>query len=158
MYRCDGADAWVAVTVPDDDAWAALLQLLHDPALADLAGADLAARTAAHDRIDEALGRWTATRTPIVAAKELQAHGIAAAPAFTNRDLVLDEHLAARGFIVSWDHPDVGVQRYPGWPVHFAQDAGADPPDAGARCRQPRHPRASSAAATSRSTPSRRRA
>ena len=93
----------------------------HDPALADLAGADLAARTAAHDRIDEALGRWTATRTPIVAAKELQARGIAAAPAFTNRDLVLDEHLAARGFIVSWDHPDVGVQRYPGWPVHFAK-------------------------------------
>ncbi len=121
MYRGDGADAWVAVTVPDDEAWEALLQLLHDPALADLAGADLAARTAAHDRIDEALGRWTATRTPIVAAKELQAHGIAAAPAFTNRDLVLDEHLAARGFIVSWDHPDVGVQQYPGWPIHFAK-------------------------------------
>jgi crotonobetainyl-CoA:carnitine CoA-transferase CaiB-like acyl-CoA transferase len=120
VYRCDGDDAWVAVTVGGEAEWATLLRLLHDPALTDLDGADLAARAAAHDRIDEALGRWTRTRTPIVAAKELQANGIAAAPAFTNRDLVLDEHIAARGFIVSWDHPDVGVQRYPGFPIHFA--------------------------------------
>jgi crotonobetainyl-CoA:carnitine CoA-transferase CaiB-like acyl-CoA transferase len=34
---------------------------------------------------------------------------------------VLDEHLAARGFIVSWDHADVGRQRYPGSPFHFAR-------------------------------------
>jgi crotonobetainyl-CoA:carnitine CoA-transferase CaiB-like acyl-CoA transferase len=121
VYRCDGHDAWVALTVHGDREWAAMLRLLHDPALADLDGADLAGRAGAHDRIDEALSRWTRTRTPIVAAKELQARGIAAAPTFTNRDLVLDEHIAARGFIVSSDHPDVGVQRYPGFPIHFAR-------------------------------------
>jgi crotonobetainyl-CoA:carnitine CoA-transferase CaiB-like acyl-CoA transferase len=121
IYRCDGDDAWVAVTVQGDAEWAALLQLFGDPDLVDLADADLAARTAAHDRIDSALARWTRTRAPLVAAKELQAYGIVAAPTFTNRDLVLDDHLAARGFIVSWDHPDVGVQRYPGFPIHFAR-------------------------------------
>ena len=119
VYRCDGDDAWVAVTVQGDAEWAALVTLLGDDALDALAGADLAGRVAAHDEIDAAMGRWTRTRTPIVAAKELQSIGIAAAPAFTNRDLVLDEHLAARGFIVSWDHPDVGPQRYPGSPFHF---------------------------------------
>jgi crotonobetainyl-CoA:carnitine CoA-transferase CaiB-like acyl-CoA transferase len=119
VYRCDGADGWVAITVQGDAEWAALCALLRDDVLDAIAGADLAARHAAHDAIDAAIGRWTATRTPIVAAKELQSIGIAAVPAFTNRDLVLDEHLAARGFIVSWDHPDVGPQRYPGSPFHF---------------------------------------
>jgi crotonobetainyl-CoA:carnitine CoA-transferase CaiB-like acyl-CoA transferase len=120
VYRCDGEDAWVAVTVQGDAEWAALLRLLRDPGLTGLEDADLAGRHAVHDELDAALARWTSSRTPIVAAKELQAHGIAAAPCFTNRDLVLDDHLAARGFIVSWDHPDVGVQQYPGFPIHFS--------------------------------------
>ena len=85
------------------------------------AGADRAARLAAHDEIDAAITRWTSSRPPLVAAKELQSLGVAACPAFTNRDLVLDDHLAARGFIVTWDHADVGPQRYPGSPFHFAR-------------------------------------
>lgn len=119
VYRCDGEDAWVAVTVQGDAEWAALRDLLRDGVLDAIGDGDLAARQAAHDEIDAAISRWTASRTPLVAAKELQSIGIAAVPAFTNRDLVLDEHLAARGFIVSWDHPDVGRQRYPGSPLHF---------------------------------------
>ncbi len=119
VYQCEGADAWVAVTVQGDSEWGALLRLLRDETIDRLASADLAARREAHDVIDTALARWAESRTPIVAAKELQAIGIAAAPAFTNRDLVLDEHLEARGFIVSLDHPDAGRQRYPGSPFHF---------------------------------------
>jgi crotonobetainyl-CoA:carnitine CoA-transferase CaiB-like acyl-CoA transferase len=119
VYRCDGEDAWVAVTVQGDAEWRALCDLLRDDALAPLVDADLAARHAAHDEIDAAITRWTRSRPPLVAAKELQSIGVAAVPAFTNRDLVLDEHLAARGFIVSWDHPDVGRQRYPGSPLHL---------------------------------------
>jgi crotonobetainyl-CoA:carnitine CoA-transferase CaiB-like acyl-CoA transferase len=119
VYRCDGADAWVAVTVQGDAEWVALTDLLRDDGLTPLAGADRAAREAASDVIDAAIGRWTRSRPPLVAAKELQSIGVAACPAFTNRDLVLDDHLAARGFIVSWDHADVGPQRYPGSPFHF---------------------------------------
>jgi crotonobetainyl-CoA:carnitine CoA-transferase CaiB-like acyl-CoA transferase len=121
VYRCDGADAWVAVTVQGDAEWRALVALLGDDDLASLAGADHAARVAAHDEIDAALGRWTASRPALVAAKELQSIGVAACPAFTNRDLVLDDHLASRGFIVSWDHADVGRLRYPGSPFHFSR-------------------------------------
>ena len=120
MYRCDGADAWVAVTVQGDAEWA---RARRPPARRRRWRRSPAPTTpaalAAHDDIDAAIARWTSSRPPLVAAKELQAIGVAACPAFTNRDLVLDEHLAARGFIVSWDHPDVGRQRYPGSPFHF---------------------------------------
>ncbi len=119
VYPCAGDDAWVAVSVPDDDSWGALSDLLADPTLADLRGATLAERHAAHDRLDVALAAWTARRSAPDAAARLQSVGVAACPAFTNRDLVENPHLAARGFVVQWDQPDVGPARFPGYPVHF---------------------------------------
>ena len=97
--------------------------LLDDRGLDGMATADLAGRTAAHDAIDAAIGRWTLTRGRLDAAFALQAVGIPARPAFTNRDLVEDEHIAARGFIATWDQPDVGVRGYPGSPFHFERCA-----------------------------------
>ena len=85
---------------------------------------------------------------PIVAAKELQAIGIAACPAFTNRDLVLDEHLAARGFIVDVGPPRRRPPALPRLAVPLRAHAGADRADAAARRAQPRRPRASSATTT----------
>jgi crotonobetainyl-CoA:carnitine CoA-transferase CaiB-like acyl-CoA transferase len=38
----------------------------------------------------------------------------------TNKDIVEDAHLAARGFMVEWDQPAVGVRKYPGFPIHFS--------------------------------------
>ena len=78
-------------------------------------------------------------------------------PAFTNRDLVLDEHIAARGFVVAWDHPDVGgsgsrASRSTS-PAHRSASARHRrwAPTTATSC-------ASSVAPTPRSTPSRRRA
>jgi crotonobetainyl-CoA:carnitine CoA-transferase CaiB-like acyl-CoA transferase len=106
------------VTVRTDDEWRALLTLVGTvPAVPG--SADRATRGEHHDVIDAAIARWTGTRSACSAARALQSTGIAACPAFTNRDLVEDPHLRARRFIVEWDQPDVGRRRYPGFPVHF---------------------------------------
>ena len=101
-----------------DDEWRALVALVGDP-LRRLADADLATRRAAHDAIDAAISAWSAARSAAEATAALQAVGIPASPAFTNKDLVEDPHLRDRGFVVEWDQPDVGVRRFPGFPVHF---------------------------------------
>ena len=119
VYPCAGDDRWVAVTVGGDDEWQRLVALVGDPSLDALAGADAAGRHAAHDAIDTAIARWTVGRDPFEVAGLLQDARIAAAPAFTNGDLVDDPHLASRGFIVEWDQPDVGPRRFPGFPIHF---------------------------------------
>jgi crotonobetainyl-CoA:carnitine CoA-transferase CaiB-like acyl-CoA transferase len=109
----------VAVTVASDDEWRRLVDLVDDDELRSIRDATLAERFTHHDRIDEAIARWTDGVRPGVAAARLQALGIAACPVFTNKDLVEDEHLRARGFIVERDQADVGPARFPGYPIHF---------------------------------------
>jgi crotonobetainyl-CoA:carnitine CoA-transferase CaiB-like acyl-CoA transferase len=116
VYRCAGDDAWVAVTVTDDAGWRALAAIVGADALGELT---LAERFARHDELDVAIERWSAGLDALAAATRLQAVGIPACPAFSNGDLVDSEHLAARGFMVTWDQPDAGPLRFPGFPIHF---------------------------------------
>jgi len=119
VYPAAGDDAWVAIAVRSDEQWRALVGVIGGSDLA----ADLTtqARLAQHERLDAAISAWTAARPPLEAATVLQAAGVPACPAFTNRDLVENEHLAARGFMVTLDQPDAGPQRFPGFPIHFGR-------------------------------------
>jgi crotonobetainyl-CoA:carnitine CoA-transferase CaiB-like acyl-CoA transferase len=90
VYRCAGDDRWVAI----DEATDAL-----DPA---------------------ARGAWCADRTPEDAAAELRADGIAAAAVVPAYSVLDDPQLAARRFFEPLDHPDVGTQDYPGWPMRLS--------------------------------------
>ncbi|MBX3483055.1 CaiB/BaiF CoA-transferase family protein [Phenylobacterium sp.] len=117
VFPCQGDDVWVAVAVRSDDEWRALAGLIGD-ARADLT---VEARQADRAAIEAAISAWTSRRTAMDAAIALQAAGVPACPAFTNRDLVESEHLAARGFIVTLDQADAGPQRFPGFPLHFSR-------------------------------------
>jgi crotonobetainyl-CoA:carnitine CoA-transferase CaiB-like acyl-CoA transferase len=95
VYRCEGdGEQWVAVG------------LASDPLPPE-------ERTA-----------WCGERPPEQAAKELLDAGIPAAamvPAFMTLD---DPQLRARGYFEPVEHPLVGEQEYPGWPMRFS--AGPD--------------------------------
>jgi crotonobetainyl-CoA:carnitine CoA-transferase CaiB-like acyl-CoA transferase len=125
VYPCRGDDAWVAVTVLDDEGWAGLVDLVDRDALRDPQLATVEGRFAAHDRLDEELAAWTSGLDAFTAAERLQSAGVAAAPAMTNRDLVGSGHLDDRGFMVSWDQPDNGTLTYPGFPIHY-REMGVD--------------------------------
>ncbi|MCP4069004.1 MAG: CoA transferase, partial [Phycisphaeraceae bacterium] len=60
VYPCAGEDEWCAVAVETDAQWGALRHVLGDPEWARSPELDeVAGRLAAHDRIDDALSRWT---------------------------------------------------------------------------------------------------
>ena len=111
VYPCRGEDRWVAVSVTDDVAWAGLAALVDptgglggDPALARVEG-----RGAAHDRLDEAIGRWSADRSADQAAAELQAAGVAAYPVNDSEAMLLDAQLREYGWyqvLPSFRFPD----------------------------------------------------
>jgi len=63
---------------------------------------------------------WCETLSTADAVSELLAEGIAAAamvPAYAALD---DPQLVARGFFERVEHPIVGEQHYPGWPMRFS--------------------------------------
>lgn len=135
VYPCapDGVDRWMALTVYDDADWLRLRRIV--PGLDNSGWESVEARHRDHDEIDAVIGRWTSIRSPQQAMGELQAAGVAAVMASTNRDLVEDPHLAARGFLIEVKHASYGPTVFPGslllvdgkpLPVRPVSSLGAD--------------------------------
>jgi crotonobetainyl-CoA:carnitine CoA-transferase CaiB-like acyl-CoA transferase len=117
VFRAAGEDRWIAVAVEDDTGWARLARLVGRPELADDPRyATLAARKAHEDEVEEIVTAWTSTCSPEDGTSALQAAGVAAFTAATNRDLAEDPHLNARGFFVELPHPEVGTRKHVGVP------------------------------------------
>jgi crotonobetainyl-CoA:carnitine CoA-transferase CaiB-like acyl-CoA transferase len=121
VFRAAGEDRWIAIAVEDDAAWRRFAGVIGRPELADEPRfATLAGRKEHEDALEEIVGVWTATRDVSDATAVLQQAGIGAFGAARNRDLADDPHLAARGFLVEHEHPEVGVRRHLGVPWRMA--------------------------------------
>ncbi len=126
IFRAGGNDRWVALAVEDDATWGRMAALLGHPELAtDHRYATATARKQHEDELEALVTDWTRQRSPEQATAQLQAVGIAAFTAATNRDIAEDSHLAERGFFVELPHPEVGVRRHLGVPWRMsASDCG----------------------------------
>ncbi len=128
LYPCAG-DQWLAVSVRDDDEWAALCQAMGRPDLArDDRYATAAGRRAAHDDLDRAVTEWTSGRDGYDAFRLLQAQGVPAAPMLDEPMLASDPHVAARQWLRPLESRDVGVHQHLGHVFHgypLAWDRGA---------------------------------
>jgi crotonobetainyl-CoA:carnitine CoA-transferase CaiB-like acyl-CoA transferase len=120
VYRCRGDDDWVALAVHGDAAWSGLAALIgrqelgHDTVLTTEAG-----RRSQADQIDKLVGDWTIQRTVADAVRALREHGVAAAAVAAPPALLDDEHLLARGFWETVEHPVVGSYHCTGMPFSF---------------------------------------
>jgi crotonobetainyl-CoA:carnitine CoA-transferase CaiB-like acyl-CoA transferase len=68
------------------------------------------------DALDEIVTAWTSQHDRWEITKTLQAAGVAAFPAMTNKDLAEDPQLLERGFLVELDHPEIGKRKHAGIP------------------------------------------
>src|SRR5438874_8699235 len=132
IFRAAGDDRWVAIAVEDDAAWARFAAAIGHPELAsDPRWATGAARKHNEDALEEVVIAWTSTRAPEEVTATLQAAGVAAFTAATNRDLAEDPHLNARGFFVELPHPVVGTRKHVGVPWRMSES------DSRVRCVAP---------------------
>ncbi len=113
VYPCLGEDEWVALSVADEAEWRALCDALGLAEWARDAGLATAAGRRAHeDAIDDAIAAWTAERSPLAAAEELQRAGVTAAPVLRSAEALSDPQLIHRGFVVETEHPVSGRRRH----------------------------------------------
>ena len=114
IFRCAGEDDWCAIAVTNDAQWRALCAVLGDEVLAaDPALATAEGRLAQVERIEKAVGGWTATRDATAVMMELQAKGVPAGVVASSRYLMdEDEQLKHRGYWQAIDHPEIGESRF----------------------------------------------
>jgi len=122
LFHCLGDDRWVSIAVANEDEWQRLCAGMDRPQLAtDPRFASLTARKHNEDALEELITAWTETLSAEEVTARLQAAGVAAFPALTNKELAEDTHLRDRGFFVELPHPEVGVRRHAGVPWVFSE-------------------------------------
>ena len=105
-YPAAGHDQWLALSVADADQWQTLCRLMARPDLAqDAALATLAGRQCRHDEIDAAISQWTQQHDKYALMHTLQAHGIAAGPVLSGKEVHFDPHYRSRNFLERVEYP-----------------------------------------------------
>ena len=123
-YPCRGEDRWCVIAVETDEQWRALARALGRPELvADARFTSFSARTAHHGELDRLIESWTLERDAYQVMDLLQGVGVPCGVVQNGADLVEDEHLRARGFLVQVENPRVGRVTLPGFPLRFAHCA-----------------------------------
>jgi crotonobetainyl-CoA:carnitine CoA-transferase CaiB-like acyl-CoA transferase len=108
LYPCLD-DHWLAVSVRDEEEWAALCRVMGKPELArDGRYATAADRASAHDELDKLIAAWTATLDPYELFHLLQCAGIPSAPVLDDLMTVTDPHIATREWLRPLSNRDVG--------------------------------------------------
>ena len=117
LYRCRGEDQWIAISVGDDRAWAALAGLIgRDDLRDDPRFVDGPARQHHHDELDAVLVSWAADQSASEAFHALQRVGVAAAPLLDDVAFAADPQFAYRQWQQPLESLDVGTHLHPGLP------------------------------------------
>jgi crotonobetainyl-CoA:carnitine CoA-transferase CaiB-like acyl-CoA transferase len=121
-YRCSGDDAWIVITLFDDQEWEAFCKVLGNPAWTkDAKFADALGRCRNQDELDRNIEQWTNRYDKYEAMQLLQKAGIAAGPVLSEKDCYEDPHILARDFFKEISQQWCGTHRYPGFPWRFSR-------------------------------------
>lgn len=126
LFRCAGDDAWVAICVEDDGAFAGLAQAMDRPELIDDPRfSTVTGRQRHRAEIDSVVSDWTSGIPAREIADRLQSAGIAAEAVQDINEVTTDRQLLAREFFITLDHPDAGPHRYAGPAAHYSAGSAA---------------------------------
>jgi benzylsuccinate CoA-transferase BbsF subunit len=125
VYPCSGDDQWCAISVENEEEFVVLATTIGQPELIhDARFATNAARLQNRQELDELISKWTAQYDHYEVMHKLQAAGVAAGAVLSTGEFVGDEHIKARGFMESFDHPVAGEKFYPGVPFKMSRTPG----------------------------------
>ena len=122
VYRCQGDDAWISVTVAGDDEWRALCGAIGRP---DLAGdprfTGNLGRRQNQDSLDPIIEEWTVRHERYRAMELLQAAGVRAGAVLDQDEALTSPQARSRGFLPVLAHPDGVHHPYIDTPAKFSR-------------------------------------
>ncbi len=115
-------DGYVDFHCVEDHHWQAMKEAMGNPEWcnSDLFG-DYRGRCYNWKQFEPLISEWAKNLTRDEICQLMQAKGVAFMSIRTMDEVIKNEHLAARGFFVEIDHPEVGKLKYPGAPFRFSQ-------------------------------------
>jgi crotonobetainyl-CoA:carnitine CoA-transferase CaiB-like acyl-CoA transferase len=121
VYRCAGAEQWLALAVVDDQQWRAVGPALGHPEWVEQAAwATVAGRRADHDALDRHLAEALAQAEASEVAERLSGAGVPAEAVVVPAWVTANPQMLDRGFIQRVDHPLLGALDLYGLPYRFA--------------------------------------
>ena len=124
-YPAAGNDQWLALSIADTRQWQTLCRLLERGEwAADARLNTLAGRQERHDEIDEAIAQWTRPQDKYDLMHLLQAHGIAAGPVLSGKEVHFDPQYRSRNFLERVEYPPergIGARFLMGRPYRMSQ-------------------------------------
>jgi crotonobetainyl-CoA:carnitine CoA-transferase CaiB-like acyl-CoA transferase len=114
-------DAWVAISVEDDQQWRGLCRVLDDDAIANDPNLErVEGRRAEHDRIDAAISSWCRSQRGGDVVEQLVDVGVPASQVVPPTQIADVEPAQARGLYETVHHPVAGSMRIIGFPARFS--------------------------------------
>ncbi len=102
-------DKWIALACTTDKMFARLAHAMGKPELCATQNyGQLRIRLAAHEKIDKLVAAWTGSKTRDEIMALCLDHEVPAGPLNTIEDIFDDEQFAARGNLLSFEHPELG--------------------------------------------------
>ena len=109
VFRCQGDENWVAISVENDAQFQALAQASDNYGWAtDPRFATAEARLQHRDELDPLVQQWTKELAVGDVVERLQGAGVPAGPVLDSAQVLSDPHLVERGFVQSPHHSEVG--------------------------------------------------
>jgi len=109
VFRCQGQEKWVAISVESDAQFQALAQVAGIPGWADdHRFANVEARLKHQDELEPLIQEWTMGLQVEDVVQILQLSGVPAGPVLDSAQVLADPHMINRGFVQSPNHREVG--------------------------------------------------
>lgn len=114
-YRCNGDDAWIAISATTDTQWSGLCEVLGNPVWTnDERFANYLVRWQNRQDLDQLIERETIRWDYRELERRLQARKVPAGAVLDGKELLFDSHLNERGFYeIVGHHPSTGMPPLP---------------------------------------------
>lgn len=125
VYPCAGEERWIAISVPDDEAWKGFLELAPPELGSDGRFATNDDRLANVDALDEAIAEWTTSWNSNDLAVRLQSMGVPAHIVATNEDILQDAHVKESGWFAARPSSRFTRDLFSGVPIRMTATPGS---------------------------------